>query len=71
MDSGAWQATIHGVARVRHNLVTKHHHENNIIKQKTHILMDIEYGLIKNKMDLCLGYFHLYMLMTPKFISPI
>ena len=33
--------------------------------------MDIEYGLIKNKMDLYLEYFHLYMLMTPKFISPI
>ena len=26
------EATVHGVARVRHNLVTKHHHENNIIK---------------------------------------
>ena len=23
MDKGAWQATIHGVARVRHNLATK------------------------------------------------
>ena len=23
MDRGAWQATVHGVARVRHNLVTK------------------------------------------------
>ena len=22
MDRGAWQATVHGVARVRHNLVT-------------------------------------------------
>ena len=27
MDGGAWQATVHGVARVGHNLVTKlpHH----------------------------------------------
>ena len=23
MDRGAWRATVHGVARVRHNLVTK------------------------------------------------
>jgi len=23
MDTGAWQATIHGVTRVGHNLVTK------------------------------------------------
>ena len=23
MDRGAWQGTIHGVARIRHNLVTK------------------------------------------------
>ena len=25
MDRGAWQATAHGVARVRHHLVTKQH----------------------------------------------
>ena len=23
MDKGAWQATVHGVARVKHNLATK------------------------------------------------
>jgi len=23
MDRGAWQATVHGIARVRHNLATK------------------------------------------------
>ena len=23
MDRGAWQATVHGVTRVRHDLVTK------------------------------------------------
>ena len=23
MDRGAWQATVHGITRVRHNLVTK------------------------------------------------
>ena len=26
MDRGAWQATIHGVARVGHDWATKHHH---------------------------------------------
>ena len=25
MDRGAWQATVHGVTRVRHNLATKPH----------------------------------------------
>ena len=25
MDRGAWLATVHGVARVRHDLMTKHH----------------------------------------------
>ena len=25
MDRGAWRATVHGVARVRHDLVTKQH----------------------------------------------
>ena len=26
MESGAWRAAGHGVARVRHDLVTQHHH---------------------------------------------
>ena len=26
MDKGAWQATVHGVARVRHDLATKPNH---------------------------------------------
>ena len=26
MDRGAWQATVHGVSRVRHDLATKSHH---------------------------------------------
>ena len=26
MDRGAWWATVHGVARIRHNLVTTHTH---------------------------------------------
>ena len=25
MDRGAWQATVHGVARVRHDLANNHH----------------------------------------------
>ena len=27
MDRGAWQATVHGVAKVRHNLVIEHENE--------------------------------------------
>ena len=30
MDRGAWWATVHGVARVRHDLVTKPPHEKKI-----------------------------------------
>ena len=26
LDKGAWQATVHGVSRVRHNLATKPNH---------------------------------------------
>ena len=26
MDRGAWQTTVHGVARVRHDLMNKPHH---------------------------------------------
>ena len=29
MDRGAWRATVHGVARVRHDLAINHH--NNVI----------------------------------------
>ena len=28
MDMGAWQATVHGVARVGHNLAAKREREN-------------------------------------------
>ena len=28
MDRGAWRATVHGVTRVKHNLVTKQQHGN-------------------------------------------
>ena len=31
MDGGAWEATVHGVARVRHDFATK---EREIFKQK-------------------------------------
>ena len=30
MDRGAWRATVHGVARVRHDLVTKPHHHQTV-----------------------------------------
>ena len=29
MDRGAWRATVHGVARVRHMLVTEHVHKQD------------------------------------------
>ena len=29
MDRGAWWATVHGVARVRHDLATEHTHTYN------------------------------------------
>ena len=32
MDRGAWQATVHGVTRVRHNLVTKTQPQQKINK---------------------------------------
>ena len=32
MDRGAWRATIMGLQRVRHNLVTKQQHTNSITK---------------------------------------
>ena len=30
MDRGAWQATVHGVARVRHDLATKQEMEKGV-----------------------------------------
>ena len=30
MNRGAWQATVHGVARVRHDLVTKQQQQNDV-----------------------------------------
>ena len=31
MDRGAWQATVHGVARVRHDLMTRERERNLLI----------------------------------------
>ena len=39
MDREAWQATVHGVARVRHDLTTKHHH------QQCHLCIDFFLGM--------------------------
>ena len=33
VDRGAWQATVHGVARVRHNLVTKQQQQREKLKE--------------------------------------
>ena len=30
MDRGSWRATVHGVARVRHDLETNHHRHHQV-----------------------------------------
>ena len=38
MDRGAWQATVHGVTRVGHDLVTKPpNHHNGDMKRQFHL----------------------------------
>ena len=39
MDRGAWQATVHGLQRVRHDLVT-----NNNIQSKYYLFIDSNMG---------------------------
>ena len=46
MDRGAWWATVHGVARVRHDLVTKQQ------QRAIHII----YLLINSKSDMKISY---------------
>ena len=42
MNRGAWQATVHGVARVGQDLTTKHHHpQMQIIKSETRKLPSV------------------------------
>ena len=59
MDRGAWQATIHGVTRVRHNLATEEMNDERIyifIYPKClsiHLLLDI-------RLFPCLGYCELW-----------
>ena len=33
MDRGAWQATVHGLQRVGHDLATKQQNDNNILSK--------------------------------------
>ena len=47
MDRGAWQATVHGITRVKHHLTTKQDHAKNSYKNKGYFLTSIV-GL-KNK----------------------
>ena len=30
MDRGAWQTTVYGIAKVRHDLATEHKHSHNV-----------------------------------------
>ena len=34
MDRGPWQGTVHGVAKVGYNLMTKHHHQQQMYRCK-------------------------------------
>ena len=42
MDSGAWQATVHGVARLRHDLATKPTYLPTHTHTHTHIYIERE-----------------------------
>ena len=48
MDRGAWQATVHGVARVGHNLVTKERESNRtfLMEKKNTTVSEIIYSKI-------------------------
>ena len=41
MDRGAWQAIVHGIARVRHNLATKIQYEL-LVAGQTHVAYNID-----------------------------
>ena len=41
MDRGAWQATVHGVARVRHDLATKPPPPNYLQTEKGYCTLDL------------------------------
>ena len=50
MDRGAWKATVHGVARVRHDLAAKQEHQRyrhadirKLIEQRLSSLLDIKF----------------------------
>ena len=49
MDRGAWRATVHGVARVRHNLATK--------PLLPTILVNFQEDCIRDQILLALGLF--------------
>ena len=55
MDRGAWQATVYGVARVRHNWATKHTPHTNRHKDRTGICLSpkrTKYLSLKNYFEL-------------------
>ena len=49
MDRGAWQATVHGVARVRHNLATKETEREELINLGIKIYKLIFHNLLRVK----------------------
>ena len=55
MGRGAWQATVHGIARVGHDLETNHHHHqvNQNGKQNNYLFLS-KTLLFQNALRLCL-----------------
>ena len=47
MDRGAWQATVHGVARVRHNFEQLNHHQKCAVRE-----MAIPFGMLLTSIQL-------------------
>ena len=54
MDRGAWQATVHGVARIRHDLVTKPPPSDWFKAQLCHLLAVLLYT--SHLPPLCLSF---------------
>ena len=48
MDRGAWQATVHGVARVRHDIATDHLPRNIFLLWKFSILKILSSGYLSS-----------------------
>ena len=50
MDNGAWQATVHGTARVRHDLATNTH-THTFIDPTVYMRQEAQMGTVLGKWD--------------------